>query len=71
MIIDERDIPSDPIDSADYFIESVIDDHVKAAMIRAAEIPVGVAGTCDLCGNDYVRLVNGACGFCRDRYRLP
>lgn len=71
METDRDDYRGDEADRATYFIESVIDDHVKAAMIRAAEIPVGVSGTCDLCGNDYVRLVNGACGFCRDRYRLP
>lgn len=53
---------------ADYFIESVIDDHVKEAMRKAAEIPEGSPGTCDLCGDYFSRLVNGACGFCRDKY---
>lgn len=40
----DRDVPADPIDRADYFIESVIDDHVKEAMRKAAEIPKGTAG---------------------------
>lgn len=71
MEIDREDFHGDEADRATYFIESVIDDHVKEAMRRASEIPEGIAGTCDMCGNDYVRLVNGACGFCRDRYRLP
>ena len=42
----DREVPPDPIDRADYFIESVIDDHVKEAMRKAAEIPKGTAGEC-------------------------
>ena len=66
----ERDIPSDPIDRADYFIESVIDDHVKDAMRRASEIPEGKSGDCDICGEYFSRLVNGCCGFCRDKFKI-
>lgn len=66
----DRDIPSDPIDRADYFIESVIDDHVKDAMRRASEIPAGNSGDCDICGEYFSRLVNGCCGFCRDRFGM-
>ena len=66
----DRDIPSDPIDRADYFIESVIDDHVKDAMRRASEIPEGKSGDCDICGEYFSRLVNGCCGFCRDKFKI-
>lgn len=66
----DRDIPSDPIDRADYFIESVIDDHVKDAMRRASEIPAGNSGDCDICGEYFSRLVNGCCGFCRDKFKI-
>ena len=66
----DRDIPSDPIDRADYFIESVIDDHVKDAMRRASEIPDGKSGDCDICGEYFSRLVNGCCGFCRDKFKI-
>jgi hypothetical protein len=66
----ERERSADLIDSADYYIESVIDDHVKEAMRKAADIPIGNPGICDLCGHEYTRLVNGACGFCRDKYGL-
>lgn len=66
----DRDIPSDPIDRADYFIESVIDDHVKDAMRRASEIPEGNSGDCDICGEYFSRLVNGCCGFCRDKFKI-
>ena len=66
----ERDIPSDPIDRADYFIESVVDDHVKEAMRLAAEIPEGIAGECDICGEHFLRLVDGCCRFCRDEFGM-
>ena len=66
----DRDIPSDLIDRADYFIESVIDDHVKDAMRRASEIPDGNSGDCDICGEYFSRLVNGCCGFCRDKFKI-
>jgi hypothetical protein len=66
----ERDIPSDPIDRADYFIESVVDDHVKEAMRRASEIPEGNSGDCEICGEHFARLVDGCCGFCRDEFGM-
>ena len=60
----------DDADKADYFIESVIDDHVKEAIRKSADIPVGIAGDCDLCGDYFSRLVGGACGYCRDKFGL-
>jgi hypothetical protein len=66
--MEERDRISDQIDAADYFIESVIDDHVKEAMRKAAEIPQGNPGECSLCGEWSGRLVNETCSPCRDRY---
>jgi len=53
----DREVPIDPIDRADYFIESVVDDHVKEAMRKAAEIPKGTAGECSSCGEWSMRLV--------------
>lgn len=38
---------------------------------RAAHIPAGVAGDCDLCGCWSGRLVGGVCAPCRDKYQLP
>ena len=64
----DREAPIDPIDRADYFIESVIDDHVKEAMRRAAEIPIGEAGECDGCGDYFTRLVDDLCGRCRHKF---
>ena len=39
---------------------------------RAArgEMPVGVEGDCDLCGEWSGRLVKGVCAPCRDQYGL-
>ena len=49
MEIEREDCHGDEADRATYFIESVIDDHVKDAMRRAAQIPEGVAGECSIC----------------------
>lgn len=38
---------------------------------KAAEIPKGKPGECDLCGEDMPRLINGVCAPCRDRHKLP
>lgn len=65
----DREVPPDPIDRADYFIESVIDDHVAEAMRQVAEMPVGEAGECNGCGDFFTRLVDGYCGRCRDKFR--
>lgn len=64
----DREIPADPIDRADYYVESVIDDHVKEAMRQSAEMPVGEAGECAGCGDWFPRLVNEMCGRCRDKF---
>ena len=68
MEIDREPNNGDEADLASYFIESVVDDHVKEAMRRAAEIPVGEAGECDSCGEFFTRLVDGMCGRCRDKF---
>jgi len=64
----DREVPIDPIGRADYFIESVIDDHVKEAMRKAAEIPIGTAGECSSCGEWSMRLVDETCAPCRDKF---
>ena len=70
MEIDREPNNGDEADRASYFIESVVDDHVKEAMRRAAEIPVGIPGECSYCGEESARLVNAACAPCLDRYGL-
>lgn len=44
---------------------------VATVRARAAAIPVGTPGDCDLCGEWFGRLVDGNCAHCRDKYRLP
>lgn len=38
---------------------------------KAAVIPVGTPGECDLCGEESGRLVRGVCARCRDLHKLP
>ncbi len=68
MEIDREPNNGDEADRASYFIESVVDDHVKEAMRRAAEIPIGEAGECQGCGDYFTRLVDDLCGRCRDKF---
>lgn len=68
--MEDREFFADDLDKASYFIESVIDDHVRDAMRAAQNIPVGNPGDCDGCGDYFSRLVNGMCGFCRDKFKL-
>ncbi len=70
MEIDRDDYRGDEADRAELYIESVIDDHVKEAMRKAADMPVGYPGECSLCGEISMRLVNETCAPCRDRYGL-
>lgn len=37
----------------------------------AADLPAGVSGECEECGEQMPRLVGGRCGFCRDGRRPP
>ena len=68
MEIDREPHTGDEADRSTYFIESVVDDNVKEAMRKAAEIPKGTAGECDGCGEYFTRLVDDMCGKCRDKF---
>lgn len=61
---------ADDADRADSRIEETISDGIIEARLAIANFDSGEAGTCDYCGGEFDRLVDGACGFCRDRYRL-
>jgi RNA polymerase-binding transcription factor DksA len=37
---------------------------------KAAEMPKGVPGECERCGEPSWRLINGVCAPCRDRHKL-
>lgn len=62
---------ADDIDRANQRAEEDTERCIEAARRRAAEIPAGDSGDCELCGEWSGRLVDGACAPCRDRFRLP
>lgn len=49
------------------------EQEARARAIRAAakDIPKGVAGDCNLCGEPSLRLIAGVCAPCRDKHKLP
>lgn len=55
-------------------LASEIEQRATEASISKAlhkPMPTGRPGECDLCGEYFARLVDGACGFCRDKWGLP
>ncbi len=62
---------ADEIDLAQARAEEDTDRAIAAVRNSAASIPAGQPGDCDFCGTYFSRLVGGACGACRDRYKLP
>ena len=62
---------SDEIDIANDRIAREEAAAIKAVQAKLDAQPVGVPGECDLCGEYMLRLVDGACAPCRDRYKLP
>jgi len=59
---------ADDIDSLENREQDLKDK--KIAAICATPIAAGKPGDCDFCGEYFTRLVNGACGGCRDKYKL-
>lgn len=52
-------------EQAELHRQAAIDNRPSPAM------PKGEPGDCEYCGEWCGRLVGGACGFCRDKYKLP
>lgn len=50
----------------DEMYQKELDNKIK----KAAIIPKGAPGECEYCGEYFERLINNACGRCRDLYRL-
>jgi len=59
---DEADVASD------YEARMVADGLAKVPKAAMGE---WVAGECDWCGLHFPRIVGGACGRCRDEFKLP
>ena len=60
----------DDMDRAGAHIDATEKQIIDAARKKAADIPKGSAGECEYCGEHFERLVNNACGRCRDEFRL-
>ena len=68
MQFEEAERCADPLDEASNLTEKLI-----AASIASHRKPLapGEPGECDRCGEESLRLVNGNCARCRDKYGLP
>ncbi|CAB4131997.1 hypothetical protein UFOVP138_6 [uncultured Caudovirales phage] len=53
-------------DQATKLEESERNRGIEQAHAIAKKIPKGEAGECDMCGDEFSRIVNGMCGGCRD-----
>ena len=62
-----RDV-GDIIDQANDYTQDMLEMLIAT---QRKDIEPGVPGECDLCGEDSLRLIRGACAPCRDRYSLP
>ncbi len=62
---------ADIIDTANDYAEADTERAINAARTEAAQIPSGIPGDCDFCGEWSGRLVGGACAPCRDARKLP
>lgn len=60
---------ADEIDLAQEHIER--EEEARRASREPFELDPGTPGDCEYCGDWFSRLVGGACGFCRDKYKLP
>ena len=57
-------------DEADKGNEVMAEDLERRISAARGDIPPGVEGDCELCGEWFGRLIGGACAPCRDKYGL-
>ncbi|WP_322999985.1 conjugal transfer protein TraR [Castellaniella sp.] len=62
---------ADEFDRASEREQQARDAALAATRRAAAAMPKGEPGECDRCGEYFVRLVGGLCGFCRDGRARP
>ena len=58
---------ADKADIANDYYERWLNEKIK--LVRA-EIPKGEPGICDYCDEESLRLIDGVCARCRDKYKL-
>lgn len=61
---------ADEIDIANDELEKQYDKAQRHFREQVAMIPKGEPGECYKCGEESLRLVEGACARCRDKYKL-
>jgi len=61
---------ADEIDMAAEYAQKAEESSIAAIRKKAANIPDGEPGECEYCGEEFGRLVGGACGRCRDEFKL-
>lgn len=61
---------ADDIDRTNEYLEKLLNSKIKGIRDKA-QLEKGEEGECDLCGEWMLRIINGACAPCRDRYKLP
>jgi len=62
---------ADEVDLTNERIQAEQSANLAAICRKAAEMPKGKPGDCELCGEWWGRLVEGVCARCRDKYKLP
>jgi RNA polymerase-binding transcription factor DksA len=62
---------ADEIERAANLTTEMEEASVRAIRNAASKIPAGEPGECEYCGEYFIRLVNGACGRCRDKLKMP
>jgi RNA polymerase-binding transcription factor DksA len=58
---------ADEVDAANDHAEKMLQVQIKNAR---KPLETGTPGECDFCGEHFSRLIRGACGGCRDKYKL-
>lgn len=61
---------ADEVDQIQEFQQLTTDKEIEKIREKAAKIPPGTPGDCNICGEESQRLVHGNCARCRDRYGL-
>lgn len=61
---------TDEVDRSTEDSEFLMDAQVKDIHVKVTKIPEGAPGECDKCGEESLRLVDGNCCRCRDKYKL-
>lgn len=62
---------ADEADRAQDAVQDFSERSIQQAKAKAAEMPKGNPGDCELCGEWSGRLVQGVCAPCRDKHNLP